>query len=103
MSTLGDRIKQLRERANLSQTRLAELCGVTKAAVSQWESGVAKTLSGASLIRVAEVLGVEPGNLLNGPLPVSNLTKEQQDVLDLFGQLSISNKEIAIRLLRALK
>jgi transcriptional regulator with XRE-family HTH domain len=36
---MGARLIQLRRRYKLSQARLGELCGVSKAAVSQWETG----------------------------------------------------------------
>jgi transcriptional regulator with XRE-family HTH domain len=36
---MGPRLIQLRRRYKLSQTELGELCGVSKAAVSQWETG----------------------------------------------------------------
>ncbi len=38
METLGKRIIKLRRANNLSQEALGELCGVSKSAVSQWES-----------------------------------------------------------------
>ncbi len=39
--TIGARIRQLRERNTLSQEKFGDLCGVSKASVSQWELGVA--------------------------------------------------------------
>jgi transcriptional regulator with XRE-family HTH domain len=37
---MGPRLIQLRRRYELNQSQLGELCGITKAAVSQWETGV---------------------------------------------------------------
>lgn len=37
---IGARIRQLRERNSLSQEKFGELCGVSKASVSQWEIGI---------------------------------------------------------------
>jgi transcriptional regulator with XRE-family HTH domain len=37
---MGPRLIQLRRRYKLSQSKLGELCGVSKAAVSQWETGI---------------------------------------------------------------
>ena len=37
---MGPRIIQLRRKYKLNQSKLGELCGVTKAAVSQWETGI---------------------------------------------------------------
>ena len=36
--TLGQRIQELRKRAGLTQEQLAEQLGVTRQAVSKWES-----------------------------------------------------------------
>ncbi len=36
---MGPRLLELRKKYKLSQTALGELCGVSKAAVSQWETG----------------------------------------------------------------
>ena len=53
----GKRIKQLREQAGLSQTKLAEIAGVTPQAISMIESGerniVTKTAN-----KIAGALGV---------------------------------------------
>lgn len=39
MKTLGEKIRDAREAANLSQEEVAKACGVTREAVSAWESG----------------------------------------------------------------
>jgi len=54
------RIKQLRAKMGLTQTRLAELIGATPASISQWESGATRP-SARSWRRIlqAEALGVE--------------------------------------------
>ncbi len=54
-----NRIKALRTRFDLTQARLAELIGVTSAAVSQWESGAAQPSQKrwGQIVR-AEMLGV---------------------------------------------
>ncbi len=38
--TFGNRILQMREQRNLSQSKLAEMLGVTNKAVSKWETGL---------------------------------------------------------------
>lgn len=37
--TLGERIKSCRQKAGLSQEKLAELAGVSRQAVTKWEAG----------------------------------------------------------------
>jgi transcriptional regulator with XRE-family HTH domain len=39
--SIGSRLVQLRNKYKLTQSQLGELCGVSKAAVSAWENGVA--------------------------------------------------------------
>ena len=59
----GKRIKELREQAGLSQTRLAQIAGVTPQAISMIESGerniVTKTAN-----KIAGALGVTLNKLL---------------------------------------
>jgi transcriptional regulator with XRE-family HTH domain len=52
-------IRELRERAGLSQMRLAVLVGVSLGAVRLWESGKAEPKA-RHLLKLAEVLGVRP-------------------------------------------
>jgi len=50
--TLGTRIRKLRNENNLTQDRIAEICGATKSAVSQWESDTTTpTLGNLLLLR----------------------------------------------------
>ena len=55
--TLGSRIRGRREALGLTQEKLAGLCGVSRAAVAQWESGVTRP-SLDNLVKSAEALGV---------------------------------------------
>ena len=59
--TLGEQIKEARENKNYSQEELAELCGVSRQAVSKWENDISVP-QGANRETLNEVLGVEcPG------------------------------------------
>ena len=40
---VGERIRDLRKKAGLTQEQLAEILGVTAGAVYKWESGVSQT------------------------------------------------------------
>jgi transcriptional regulator with XRE-family HTH domain/Zn-dependent peptidase ImmA (M78 family) len=60
---LGRRVATLREAAGLTQAELARRLHVTQSAVSRIESG-SRRLSAAQLVRLAEILGIEPGVLL---------------------------------------
>jgi len=57
MSGIGERIRDARARAGLTQQELGGRCGVSRAAVAQWENGTTQP-SLAHLRRVADGLGV---------------------------------------------
>lgn len=57
MEKLGQRLRELRQDSGLSQSQVAKLVGVSRNAVSQWESG--ETIPNSRrLARVAKALGV---------------------------------------------
>ena len=62
-ASMGEKIRQARENAGLSQKQLAEALGLDQSAVSNWETGKNEpTLH--NLRRMADILGVDPGSLL---------------------------------------
>lgn len=62
----GARLRAARERKKLSRGVLAVRVGMSFAAVSAWERGV-HAPPPPSLVKVAQVLGVEPADLLDTP------------------------------------
>jgi transcriptional regulator with XRE-family HTH domain len=67
METVGDRIRQQREAKGYSQQKLADLLGVTKAAVSHWENGRSANVKNMTMLKLEEVLGCTQEYLLRGP------------------------------------
>lgn len=67
--TLGDLIKKRRRELRMSQATLADLAGVTRAAIGQWEAGITAP-SRRHMPAVLDALGIEP-NILAGLPPVS--------------------------------
>lgn len=59
----GHRFRALREAAGLSQTKLASLTGVSRNAVSQWESGETQP-SSRRLAKLAKALGVQIDDIM---------------------------------------
>lgn len=65
MNHIGQRIKQLRKKHDMTQERLAEYLGVTDKAVSKWECGL--TMPDLALIMpLARILHVSADELLGG-------------------------------------
>lgn len=70
MWTLGDRLRKARHHAELDTRAMAEVCGVTQASISQWETGASKprdllavtaAYSEATGVDQAWLLGVSSG------------------------------------------
>jgi transcriptional regulator with XRE-family HTH domain len=65
LAAIGGRIRAAREARGLTQAGLANLVGVTRSAVAQWETGRSGQV-GANLALIAEILGVGVAHLLLG-------------------------------------
>ena len=61
--TMGERIQSLRTGCGLSQEQLAGLVGVSRQAVSKWETGTADP-STSNLLALAKLFGVSAEELL---------------------------------------
>lgn len=103
MRTLGEHIRELRTTAGLSQAELGKAAGVTGSAVSQLESGLSKTPKAETLLKVAKALGVDPNQLLERSAVASQLASDEQQLLNLYRALPPGHKDIAMRLMKALK
>ena len=66
MSTMGDRIKFLRERAGLTQEELGDRIGVKKSAIMKYEAGIVENIKRSSVQIMANALGVSPAYLMFG-------------------------------------
>lgn len=65
-----DRLSELRKRKGFTQSSLAERLGVEQPTVQRWEAGKREPDLG-QLLRLAEVLDVEPGALLDHTIAVA--------------------------------
>ena len=83
---------------------LAEKAGVSKTAVSGWETGDSKSIDGDNLIAVARVLHVTPEYIMNGRNPPGKdqLTAEEQELIELYHDLTEEERVHFIGLLRAI-
>lgn len=96
-----ERIKQLRKDAGLTQRQLADFIGVSKAAVSCWETGVRDTPAGKNLMRLSEVLGLDPAEIMK--IDGKNVDRNEVRLLAAFRVLPEERQLEAIKLLEALK
>lgn len=62
--TMGDRIRQLRENANMSQEQLGNRLGIGKSAVAKYENGRVENIPRESVLIMASMFNVAPEYLL---------------------------------------
>ena len=63
---IGSRIREARERYHITQSELAKKVGVSRIAVTQWESGSTKDLKPRNLMATARALGIDVNWLVYG-------------------------------------
>ena len=63
--SLGEALKAYRQNCGMTQEYVAEALGVSRQAVSKWETGAAEP-STSNLLALAKLYGVDPGDLLRG-------------------------------------
>ena len=63
--SLGEALKDHRQRCGMTQEFVAESLSVSRQAVSKWETGAAEP-STSNLLALAALYGVDPGDLLRG-------------------------------------
>lgn len=66
MSTIGERVKLLRKRHNLSQVQLAEAIGIGQGALSMIETNRTEVPAGSTLTALCRVLCTTPDFLIAG-------------------------------------
>lgn len=59
---MGEKIKQRREAAGMSQKELAAMIGVDASTISLWENSVTSPKMG-NLVKLAEIFKCKPGDL----------------------------------------
>ena len=63
--SLGEVLKDHRQQSGMTQEYVAEALGVSRQAVSKWETGAAEPAT-SNLLALAKLYGVDPGDLLRG-------------------------------------
>jgi transcriptional regulator with XRE-family HTH domain len=100
-------LRKLRKAKGLTQTELAYFVDVSPGAVSQWETGLIKNITGETLFKLVKALDTTPDVLLGfceakGDAKAEQLRPDEKNILGVYRALSPKHKEIALRLLKAL-
>lgn len=104
--SIGERIREVRKRCQLTQVQLAELIGTSQQALASIENG--ETQNTSYLLSIARSLNVDPFWLESG-VEESNfraeisLTNDDLKLVSTYRQLSTSNKTLALKILKVLE
>lgn len=64
MSSMGDNIRALRLKHNMTQEELGRHLGVQKSAIRKYESGMVENIPRSSIKKMADLFGVKPSALM---------------------------------------
>ena len=80
---LSDNLKKIRKEHNLSQEQLAESLGVSRQAVSKWESGGAYPEMD-KVLQICKMFNVNIDDLLNQDIKKVNSSKQEKNNINKF-------------------
>jgi transcriptional regulator with XRE-family HTH domain len=92
MAELAKQLKTLRELRKLSQTRLAELIGVSPRVYNRWENGDA-TPHWDSILKIANLLGVSLDELAGRTGQRDDIVINNQKLYELYKKVNLLSDE----------
>ena len=60
---MKNRLKELREERGISQEKLSELCGLSRATISKIENNEEVMVNTRTIVKIADVFGVKPSDI----------------------------------------
>ena len=97
----GKRIRRVRKDHGFSVEALAAALGVSRASVTNWESGYAKP-DADHLFRMFGIFGVDPNTFFGVSAPGAALTDEERDVLGLFRAMEAEDRLLSLDVMRGI-
>ena len=106
--TKGERIRQAREAAGISQEELAQAAGTIKQTIYKYERGIVTNIPWDRVERMAARLGVSSAYIMgwiDTPTPEAepSVTPEQRDLLALLDELTPAELSVLSTTAQALK
>lgn len=103
MNNIGERIKFARKQKGMTQEELGKVLGVSKSAIGKYEKGIVQNLKRSSLAKIAEVLEMNPVDLVieENPIKSANqiseifMDQELMDMISTYQSLDDDKKEQA--------
>lgn len=103
LNNIGERIKFARKQKGMTQEELGKVFGVSKSAIGKYEKGIVQNLKRSSLAKIAEVLEMNPVDLVieENPIKSANqiseifMDQELMDMISTYQSLDDDKKEQA--------
>ena len=93
---IGNRIREAREDAKMTQNDLADLLECDRATISHYEGGTGGYVGGARLYKLCDVLNLTPNDLSPTRYQKKEAGTEEQIIIDLLAKLPPEKKEILL-------
>ncbi len=92
--SLGKRLKDRREQLRMTQSQLADLLGITKGAVGNYENGVSSPKEEV-LLKIFDVLKVEPNYLFQDSFTQQSFecSLQEMDLVQMYRKLDVYGKK----------
>ena len=101
MSTIGENIRNYRVEMGLSQSQLADKIGMTRSAVSQYESGKIVPKMG-SVELLAQALHVKKSDIIGDSFQYAAVDLHESELLDIYRALDERDRAVLLSTARAL-
>ena len=102
--SIGQKIKQARERLNMTQDELARLCKTTKQTIYKYENEVVTNIPYEKIVLLSKALSVSPSYLFgwekNSPDELQ-LTEGERTLLNLFRQVPEDRQQMVLQMIQA--
>lgn len=92
---IGERIKAFRISKGMTQTELADMLQTTKQNVFKYENGIVTNIPSDRIEKMAEIFGVEPGELMGWSETASKTLKLKSDAAS---NVKLTDHEIIVAL-----
>ena len=98
---IGEKIKEARTNAGLSQQKLADAVGVKAGTVSSWEAGRTEP-DAVTIAKIAKLTGVTGDFLLGMPTDYQTLPDNIKDLAEQMAALSQSDRAVLEKVMAAM-
>ena len=101
--TTGEKIKQARIAAGLTQSELAEKIGVKFSAIHKYENGIVVNLKRETIAKLASALNVKPSYLIGMDDIEETVSQSKQQLLDMVDSMTDEQIDRLLKIIEAVK